>query len=253
MTSASKPAGCCEEMALTRFDDETLMAFVDGALGEPEFSAIAAALETDPDLAARVDALSRGADLARLAFGEPEPVPDALRDAVDAAIARHEGTNVAPFLARRRSGWLPMLAAASLAALVAGPLGYFLNAGDAPVDRLVIGSAVTPELSRLLDNVASGETGTLGAGLTLRPIATFDAAGEICREFALDGEAGATAIACRDERDWQVAVAVATPSDPGYRPASAPAAIEAWLVAMEAGEPFSPAAERDALAAPTRR
>ncbi len=45
--------------------DETLTAFLDGALPEDEAQAIAAAVDTDPDLAARIEALEFDADALR--------------------------------------------------------------------------------------------------------------------------------------------------------------------------------------------
>jgi len=50
------------------YDDDTLMAFADGALEEPLFSQVAADVEADAELAARLDALVMGKDLARAVY-----------------------------------------------------------------------------------------------------------------------------------------------------------------------------------------
>ena len=73
------------------YSDETLMAFADGMLDEPLFSAVAEAVDRDPALAARLEQLVDGAALARQGFAPLlQPVPPELEASVKAMITRQE-------------------------------------------------------------------------------------------------------------------------------------------------------------------
>jgi anti-sigma factor RsiW len=119
---------------MPRPSDETLIAYLDGALAEDERARIAAQLEHDPDLRLRAQRLSESATVLRAAFDEVlrEPIPDRL------IAAAHGGSsaNVVSLAARVRRSmatgrrwWIGVPLAASLAGLMVGAgLGYF--AGD---------------------------------------------------------------------------------------------------------------------------
>ncbi|MGE0726277.1 MAG: anti-sigma factor, partial [Alphaproteobacteria bacterium] len=139
---------------MRRFDDETLVAFVDGELDEDKRAAVASAIETDPETAARVRAFRDSAVLVRAAFADvvDEPVPDRLIQAARGRPA--EGAAVVPL--RRRGGmslrhWLALPLAASLAALAIG-LGAGYWAGKAPIGRSGIDQAQVN--ANLVDNLA---------------------------------------------------------------------------------------------------
>ncbi|UXN74074.1 hypothetical protein N8D56_01785 [Devosia sp. A8/3-2] len=53
---------------MKNYDDETLMAFADGQLDEPDFSELAAAIEAEPALAERLELLVLGKDLAKAVY-----------------------------------------------------------------------------------------------------------------------------------------------------------------------------------------
>lgn len=233
------------------FDDEELMAFADGAIEEPRFSAIAAAIESDPELARRLELLVAGGAAARAVYGPlaDRPVPDGLRRRVETAIAAAEMTKVVPF--RRlhsRPAWQAAAIAASVAVVLAAPAGYFFARTGEDIS-IAAGQPLSPALATQLETVASGGEAVLGAA-TLRPVATFtDAAQNLCREFELDRELTTVAVACRSDDYWQVAIAIdAPPADDGYAPASSLAALDAFLDSIGAGPPLSLEEEQQALA-----
>jgi len=142
---------------MRRFDDETLVAFVDGELDEADARDVAAAIAVDAELAARVEAFRQSALLVQAAFARviEEPVPERLLLA-----ARGEGgsaapDNVVPF--RRRAAvprWIALPIAASVATLVIGAgAGYW--AARSPVASPAAEMAATETApSGLVDNLA---------------------------------------------------------------------------------------------------
>ena len=94
-----------------------------------------------------------------------------------------------------------------------------------------------------LGSVVAGEEVTLAAGDRFRAIATFrDDADNVCREFELDsaGRSTVIAVACNAAGEWRISFAVSAPGDVGgYAPASSTEALDAYLSAIEAGEPLS--------------
>lgn len=238
---------------MKNYDDETLMAFADGQLDEPDFSEVAAAIEADPALAERLELLVLGKDLTKAVYSPliDRAVPAPLTRAVKTAVANAGGTlNVLPFRKRGlgRSEIAGLAMAACLGAIVAGPAGYLLS--QAPRgDGLNVGAPLSTELAALLASLPSGGEQRTGDGTIMRPIATFrDASGALCREFELDATSSTVAIACRPAREWRVAFALDTPATAeGYAPAAALDALDTYLQSIGAGAPFSPEDEAGAL------
>lgn len=231
------------------FDDTELMAFADGVLEEPRFSEVAAAIEADPALAERLEQIVAGGKAAKSVFAPLAdlPVPAKLAAGVKAAIAAQDG-KVVPFR-RRAQTWVPVLAAAAVAAIAVGPVAYF--AGGARETPLVaIGEPLAPALTAELGRLPSGAETRVGSAV-IRPIATFtDANATLCREFEVDGALTTVAVACRTGTEWRIAIAIdAPPATDGYAPASSLAALDAFLGSIDAGPPLPPDAEAEALAA----
>lgn len=227
------------------------MAFADGAIEEPRFSAIAAAIESDPELARRLELLVAGGEAARAVFGPlaDRPVPDRLRRRVETAIAAAETTKVVPFRrVHSRPAWQAAAIAASVAVVLAAPAGFFFARTGEDLS-IAAGQPLAPAMVAQLETLASGAEAMLGTA-TLRPVATFtDASQNLCREFEFDREVTTVAVACRSDDSWQVAIAIdAPPADDGYAPASSLAALDAFLDSIGAGPPMSPEEERQALA-----
>lgn len=227
---------------MTVYTDEVLMAFADGALEEPSFSELASAIENDAGLAARVEALALGRDVAKQAFGPLEPVPFQLHRKVDIAIRRAE---------QGRAPLLALAAAASVAVVVALPIGWFAgqhSATTAPV--LMAGSELGGEVTALLSTLPSGSELRLATGTQLRVIASFETAeGNLCRELEMTtAQTAAVVVGCRQADTWRVAFSTSSlPAGNGYAPASSLEALDAYLSAIGAGEPITGEAEALAL------
>lgn len=135
------------------FDDETLMAYADGALDALASARVAKAAASRRDVAARVESFRRTATMARAAYAPvvDEPVPDRLLAAVRDTQA---GGNVASFRPRAKAGALRRPLAWAVAASVA--LFVMLGAGGVFTGRIQpqIGGIELASTDRWLDNVA---------------------------------------------------------------------------------------------------
>lgn len=206
------------------FTDAQLTAFLDGTLAdEALIDALEAAINDDPALAERIEALAAG-DAAsasvRDAFAPvlAMPVPErltriiaapAVAEVVDLAAVR--AARAVPAAANdtgpawRWPQFAAMAASLVLGVVIGGPLltGGGADGGNAG-GSLVLASA---DLDTMLDTAPSGQAvdlASLGKG---EVVLTFrNADGQLCRQFMIEG-AGATsdALACADAGgDWQV-------------------------------------------------
>lgn len=212
------------------------MAFADGVLEEPEFSAVAEAVETDSAIATRLQALVEGSRLAREGFATLlEPAPPQLQANVRSAIAKAAKVPAWRRIWDRLDLTLWGASAVGLAiALIALPVGYSLGQigrGSSPLETLS-----GPPLGDALSSLRSGETVEIAKGLAVVPVATFtDATGHVCREYETSGAASYIAIACRLGDAWETQFFIATSAEEeAYRPASGLAAIDAYLQAIGA-------------------
>lgn len=237
------------------FTDEDLMAYADGELAEDRAAALDRALAEDPALAERVGLF---VDTRRIAVEAlrpmlDTPVPDRLVQRVRALAAGQAAAgNVVAFPpAKPRPIWqLPL--AASIALAVGLGAGLMLSGTGGSGPALEIAAVTDSALARALATLPSGEILTLAAGERIEVIATFRAEDEaLCREFEYDHVSGTTfaSIACHDGQDWQMRLAIAAPAADatGYAPASSLEALDAYLVATNAGAPLPLAEEAAAL------
>jgi hypothetical protein len=207
------------------FTDAQLAAFMDGSLDdEALIERIEAAINADPALAARAEALAAGDTLAPLVREAFAPLLDALvperlaaavspraGEVVDLAAARAAKAAPLPMPANDtgRSGWRwpqfgAMAASLALGVMIGGPL--LKGGSDAPAgDGLVLASA---DLAAMLDTAPSGQRvdlAALGEGEVVLTFRTAD--GQLCRQFMLEGKGGTSdALACAGGPDkrWQV-------------------------------------------------
>jgi hypothetical protein len=233
---------------MNRITDEELMAFADGALDEPRFSDVAAAVEADPEIAARLEELVVGGRAAAAVYAGLAELPVPARLARSVAEFGAAAT-VVPFPARKLPRVLSYAMAAGVAALIAVPVGYLIGQGSSPVSLVAAGAPLGPMLAAELARLPSGQDAPLAGGGIVRAIATFtDGTGQLCREFEVDGALATVAVACRSEAEWRVAIAIDAPvAADGYAPASSIAALDAFLGAIEASPPMGEAEERVAL------
>lgn len=152
---------------MQRPSDEMLVAYLDGEVDETDAVEVESWLERDPELRARLQALTESATHIRDAFEEilREPVPERLMAAArgrDAASAPAEGATILSFgakvasvtarksFANRRWG-LGLVAAASLSFLMIGAGGgYLAGTGDVTI----AGVQTTSTTTSWLDNIA---------------------------------------------------------------------------------------------------
>lgn len=225
-------------------EDDMLMAYADGELDAETAARVEAALDQDEALAERLGVFLSTRSALKAAFDPPPPVSPGLEAAVR-AMAEPRG-RVVSLTARRAPVWRPAAVAAALALAVGLGAGWLLAPpGGVPATGL----ALAPGADAALVSLASGETADLGGG-RLTILSSFeDADGALCREVAQDGAAAMLAVACRAGSGWELRFALAAGSGgEAYRPAAAPEALDAWLMATGAGEPLDPAAEAAALA-----
>lgn len=252
------------------FPDEMLMRFADGELDAEEMAVIEKAMETDDDLVGRVAMFIETKVQAQAALKPllDEPVPEKLKAAVEGMIAAKrtedakaaaKPATVVPFEARKaaarpaaRQWTLPL--AASIAAVIGGLAGYWAAGDGAPAPGgLWVAGIIRPALGEALATIESGKEIRLpGISDRFRAIATFrNDAQELCREFEIDSQDHSTvmSVACRAGDEWRVSFAVVAPGDAGgYAPASSAEALDAYLSAIEAGEPLLAEDEAEALA-----
>lgn len=217
---------------MTRPDDETLMAFADGALDAERHAEVARYLETDAEARALVEDFRRSAELVRGAFDEALAMPpndrlvDLIRSGPTSGVTSGAAVSDAasPVLSldgRRKTrlpsrGWQPAALAASLALVVGAGLGWFAggggggDGGDRAAFQVAIGNVPgSSELGRLLETRPSYSETFVGAGEARRRlvvVATFrDRASRPCREFEVTA-------ADQDQRPLGIGVACREPS-----------------------------------------
>lgn len=249
------------------FSDEMLMRFADGELDAEEMDLVERAMEADDDLVSRIAMFIETKAQAQAALKPllDEPVPEALQASVAAMVAAKKardaqiGATVLPFEPRPKSAppaprrWtLPL--AASIAAVAGGVAGYWVAGGAGPTDGgASVAGRVDAELGEALASIPASQEIVLADGTRFRAIASFrNDLTELCREFELDSADRSTtvSVACQTGGVWAVnfMVAAAGGTD-GYAPASSTDALDAYLSAIEAGEPLSPEDEAAALIA----
>ena len=226
--------------------DERFFAWLDGELDGAEAARVAAAVEADPELAAKAKRHRALQSRLTQAFGSvadadvPERLSAAARpveaEVVDLAAARNARGN------RWRIA-LPQWAA--MAATLA--VGIFVGTmvpgrSDSPVavqeGRIYAAAA----LDRALDTqLASAPAGAVRIGVTFR-----DRSGAICRTFT---EAAASGLACRNDDRWRLRGLFAAPEGQAaaYRMAGGmDPGLAALVDATMAAEPLDAAAEKAA-------
>jgi hypothetical protein len=236
------------------YDDEILMAYVDGELDERRRGEIESALARDPELARRVEEqrVLRARLAAAFAPVLRQPAPAHLE-----ALARGGGSraeprgNIVQFPAKvSRPAPTPWRAREWTAIAASLVLGVFLSwrfLAPAPGDFASVDGALVAagDLAAALETkLASESAGSVRIGLSFK---AND--GTYCRSF-LSRESATAGFACRDENHWNVSIIQSVGALPGgeLRPAAAdmpPAILEA-IEARLSGEPLDIDAERAA-------
>ena len=239
-----------------QIDDETLMAFADGELDPAMTARVAAAIDADAALQARLRLFSESRTRLQAETRE-SPGQNPARDseliarirAASVAPANTPADNSATAHALPRPGNinrrpLATIAAALALVVIGGGLWWQLNGSGS--------AGLAPAQLAALNNLPSGEEQALDGGTSLTMIASYrNDEGEFCREFETTGAADVKiVVACRgDQDDWSQRFAMDIPVDEGYLPASGELAeLDAFLADMQAGAPLTPEEEAMALA-----
>ena len=264
---------------MIEINDETLMAFADGALDDADAIAVENRIADDPEALKKVRMFKESGALAQRALAEAAqaPVPDRLLRSVMTA---PDAKNRAQGRLQPRRRWLDWLGgltrpavpvAASIMLVVGLGGGYFLSEiGGRGVEERGLFSAAELDrgrLGRALESAVSGRpvtwrTDRSDATIQLLVRATFrNKQGEFCREYEEDLNQGGRVfhffgIACRTGAStWETRVVAAAPpaESPGgavFRPAGDEglAVIETALDVMIEGRPFSTQEESQVLA-----
>jgi hypothetical protein len=233
--------------------DEQLSAFADGMLEGEEHARVAALVEADSVLSARVARMREAALALRSAFDEllAEPPPERF-----SALFEVQGAQVIQFPTQTKSAAAKLpawLGAAAAACLAVAFIGGRLTAPDPSLVFLPNGGVrADGALERALDRQASGEDAERAVEIAL----SFPADdGQFCRVFRLRGAAAdATGLACGVGGDWSVVALSQTPGtagQAGYQQASGatPEAIVNAASERRAGDPLDGDAEEDAIRA----
>jgi len=225
---------------MTKVTDEMLMAYVDGELDGPAADDVRRATESDVELARRAEAFRASRSIAREALAgiRAEPVPERLIQTVLGSA----NTNIVPV---RRYWALPLAASV---AIMAGLAGYWLALQSTPGD--LFGNRQVAEALGSTPSGTERAVRTAGGTAHLKTVATYQVEGGLCRTFELAGGSQTVrGVGCSQNAEWRVSVAVATGDSGSFAPASsgAPAAVDAFLDALDARGPLS-AEEEAALA-----
>lgn len=231
--------------------DEQLMAYADGELDEATRDEIAAALERDPALAARVREHEAMRAQVQSAFAAilDERIPGRLVAAVNASSPRGSVTDLEQAKARRqerqRTRWSWPEWGAVAASLV---MGLLIGRTTLELNETIIGRngdlIASGSLADALENSLSNEDGEHRVALSFR-----SNEGDYCRAFVSGAGTQTAGLACHGGAGWRIRMLseVRAQSTP-YEQASAalPAAVLETIDAHIDGEPLTIEEERAA-------
>lgn len=266
---------------MSTISDETLSAFLDGALPEQERAQIAASIAANEQMAARLETLEAINQRVRAAWpAVTSPLPEGIETAIDrlaaaqadrAAQAARESNVVSledrrlaqARPARRATNWPSWSIAASLLVAVgAGVLLWSQRQSEAMLAFTPASGAqlaADHPLAQTLSESPSGRTREWPRGRTeaasVYPVLSFrDQGGALCREFeAAVAKSVSVGVACHRGGAWQIeAIDQSTErsgTSQGYVPASEPgsALISAEVDRLIVGDPLDAVTEAQAL------
>jgi surface antigen len=228
------------------FSDETLMAYADGELREPEASVVRDIALRDPAIGRRIAMFKASRQVLAAAFDRvvDQPVPQRLVDAVQALGREHGAVRVKARTPRRWTtvdfawlhGWQQYAVAASVAGLVGVVVGWWGATGGWRQDNsgsLTTQVASLPaDLTDALDRLPSGvraSTRLDGGAADVLPLASYQNGDSLCREFEISRPSAEVpqavrGVVCRDDGRWLLKAVAdlksAKARSDEYRPAS---------------------------------
>lgn len=208
-------------------DDFELMAYVDGELDARSSKRIAEAVEADPVLQAKVDALIESRAVARAAYAPTQeaPLTPALQDMMDDLEAGLESQSDAPVWQSAdasQSGGAGMLSWARhrVAAMTAMGVAFGALATWTLMPEsetfLILTAANGPQLSDRAQKVLSQTpAGEVVDGFSVQT-SFVSGEGRSCRQFTIVDQAG---IACSDAGEWHLVILADTPANSDFQAA----------------------------------
>lgn len=190
---------------MTDLDLELVSQYLDGELPEAEASALERRLAHEPDLRDGLERLRRADEHLRAAANVPGC--DRVPPHITAMLSGPSG-NVLPFPSRRGGMGLGLAVAASLVAaagLLLAPQWRVAEDGLHPADARgeLVASALESTAS------SADQWVTLADGSQLRPVLSFAAGDQWCREYQLNTDRQRWhGVACRTESGWHTQVLV---------------------------------------------
>ncbi|HVZ98768.1 MAG TPA: NepR family anti-sigma factor [Caulobacterales bacterium] len=222
--------------------DETLMAYVDGELPSLEAKRVAEAVQSDAELAARVQRFRNVRHALKRAYDSvlSEPVPDRLRALLHDVEVSEKPADVVDLSARRERRF--SFSARALGALAACIVGGVLVGRLSTPDPMFISDGwrlrAGPALTRVLDARLAGAPENADAALRVG-VSFLAQNGEYCRTFEARAEGGVSGLACRDADAWSVRVATANSGAHGaYAQAGANPIVMNMVDALISGDPL---------------
>lgn len=217
-------------------DEATIIAWIDGELGEQDSERVAATIAADPALAAIAERHRRMQARFAAAFGpiadEPVAAP-AAAPVISLAAVRAERAAAT----RRPSPAWHMWSGAIAASLVIGVLLGHQLGGPRGVGDSKNALALSGPMAKALDRQLSGEAGAVRVALSFR-----DRDDHLCRSFSGDNVSG---VACHEGGEWQLRYGKPTPAETrtDYRMAGTDLDKSQVIDAMIAGDPLDREAE----------
>lgn len=240
-----------------QISDETLMALADGELSPDIAREVAAAVDRDPLLGARLRKFTETRDLLReLADASQPQVNPALAQMIRNAAAAQAKTVAAPPDTSRTAtptpanlNRQPLAAIAAIFVLAVIGMGLYSVYDDGLIEGLPDSQIAA------LRTLSSGQSQMLANGDELTIIASYQSGeGELCREFELHGEgADSLQIACLNtDQGWSTRYSEPLqPEAGGYVPASGESGLDTFLSDTGAGPSMTADEEASALSALT--
>ncbi|MGE0741130.1 MAG: anti-sigma factor [Hyphomonadaceae bacterium] len=173
-------------------NDETLCAYIDGELDGEERARVDRLVLVNPGVALRLKQLRKADAVLRAAFCDD-----------DAAIVEDEAPPARRDFGAFTRRFAP-LAAASLVGVLVGMFAPTPLQDTAP-------TAVSAAISRVLDDIPSGQSATVGEGILIPAQTMLTETGVACRQYRWEASADAVdGIACRENGGWRLQAQIAT-------------------------------------------
>jgi hypothetical protein len=239
-----------------KIDNEILSAFLDAELSEEAMEEVRCALETDDDLVMRLADLSQVDQWVdkNAAIIDSTIMPDGillLAQTLDKKIAENKA-NQTPENVVSLSRWKSVNQRLKKHYALAAGISMIFGVGTITLMQSEQTTAITAEISQVLDEAKSGEMSSTKQGDKVMANLSFtNHAGSFCRQFQhINLQAASINIACKENQQWQLKITknVAFSQDmENYRVASNKAQLDSAIDEMIKGQAMDSDQEQRAI------